>query len=85
MCLTVLRAATNWDINILEGGIFDDIVKLKYQKNIGEGINKAISKLVEVNELKGVIDITDFNSEIRLICLCKKMSNPFLEYNKNLQ
>lgn len=57
------KSSDNWDIEIPKGGSFDDIVKLKYQKNIGEGINKAISKLAEVNELKGVIDITDFNSE----------------------
>lgn len=63
MCLTVLRVATNRDINIPKGGSFDNIVKLKYQKNIDEGINKAISKRAEVDELKGVIDITDFNSE----------------------
>ncbi|WP_297322897.1 type I restriction-modification system subunit M [uncultured Bartonella sp.] len=57
------KSSDNWDIEIPQGGSFDDIVTLKYKKNIGEGINIAISKLAEVNELKSVIDIVDFNSE----------------------
>ena len=57
------KSSDKWDIKIPQGCSFDDIVTLKYKKNIGEGINIAISKLAEVNELKGVIDIVDFNSE----------------------
>lgn len=52
-----------WDIEVPQGGSFDDIVKLKGTKNIGEGINVAIGALAEANELKGIIDIADFNSE----------------------
>ena len=52
-----------WDIEVPKGGSFDDIVKLKGAKNIGEGINIVIGVLAEVNELKGIIDIADFNSE----------------------
>ena len=57
------KSSDNWDIEVPEGGSFDDIVALKYKKNIGEGINIVISKLAEENELKGIIDIADFNSE----------------------
>jgi type I restriction enzyme M protein len=52
-----------WDIEVPKGGSFDDIIKLKGTKNIGEGINVAIGALAEANELKGIIDIADFNSE----------------------
>ncbi|MEA5013424.1 MAG: type I restriction-modification system subunit M [Candidatus Limiplasma sp.] len=52
-----------WDIEVPQGGSFDDIIKLKGTKNIGEGINIAIGALAEANELKGIIDIADFNSE----------------------
>ncbi|MBD5464693.1 MAG: type I restriction-modification system subunit M [Lachnospiraceae bacterium] len=57
------KSSDNWDIEVPEGGSFDDIVELKYKKNIGEGINIVIGKLAEENELKGIIDIADFNSE----------------------
>ncbi len=49
----------------VEGG-FDDMVKLKGKKNIGEGINIIIAKLAEENDLKGVIDKTDFDDEAKL-------------------
>ena len=49
-----------------EGGSFDDIVKLKGTKEIGEGINKVLAKLAEENELKGVIDTVDFDDDAKL-------------------
>lgn len=45
-------------IEIPEGCTFDDIVALKNKKNIGEEINKIISKISEENELEGYIDPT---------------------------
>ena len=57
------KSSDNWDIEVPQGGSFDDIAELKYKKNIGEGINIAIGRLAEQNELKGIIDIADFNSE----------------------
>ena len=57
------KSSDNWDIEVPEGGSFDDIIALKYKKNIGEGINVIIGKLAEANDLKGIIDIADFNSE----------------------
>ena len=57
------KSSDNWDIEVPEGGSFDDMVVLKYKKNIGEGINVIIGKLAEANDLKGIIDIADFNSE----------------------
>lgn len=57
------KSSNNWNIEVPEGGSFDDIVVLKYKKNIGEDINVIIGKLAEANDLKGIIDIADFNSE----------------------
>jgi type I restriction-modification system DNA methylase subunit len=51
---------------IPEGGSFSDLVKLKGKTNIGEGINKVLSKLAEANGLKGVIDTVDFSDEAKL-------------------
>src|SRR5260370_10309093 len=49
-----------------EGGSFSDMVRLKGDKDIGDGINKIIGKLAEANELKNVIDVADFNDEDKL-------------------
>jgi type I restriction enzyme M protein len=48
------------------GGSFADMVKLKGQKDISDGMNKIIGKLAEANDLKGVIDVADFNDDDRL-------------------
>jgi len=48
------------------GASFDDMVALKGDKEIGENINKIISALAEENDLKGVIDVADFNDEDKL-------------------
>jgi len=53
-------------IVVPEGGSFEDIVKLKGDKEIGDKINKIIGKLAEENELKGTIDVADFNDEDKL-------------------
>lgn len=53
-------------IEVPQGASFDDMVALKGDKNIGEAINLTISALAEANDLKGVIDIADFNDEDKL-------------------
>lgn len=53
-------------IEVPEGASFDDMVALKGNKEIGEKINKTIGLLAEANDLKGVIDIADFNDEDKL-------------------
>jgi len=53
-------------IVIPEGGSFQDMVALKGKKDIGEGINAIIAKLAEANELKGVIDVADFDNSDKL-------------------
>jgi len=53
-------------IDVPEGGGFADMVRLKGDKEIGDKINKIISRLAEANELKGVIDQADFNDEDKL-------------------
>jgi type I restriction enzyme M protein len=50
-------------IVIPEGGGFHDLVALKNKPNIGEEINKAISKLASANQLEGIIDVADFNND----------------------
>lgn len=56
------------DITVPEGGSFDDLVALKGNKNIGEGIDKVIAALAEAgnNNLRGVIDNAHFNDEAKL-------------------
>lgn len=49
------------------GCSFDDFVSLRGNKNIGEGMDKVIARLAEVNTtLKGVIDNAHFNDEAKL-------------------
>src|SRR5437870_10968983 len=48
------------------GGSFADMVALKGDKEIGDKINKIIGKLAEANDLKGVIDVADFNDDDKL-------------------
>ena len=53
-------------IEVPEGGKFADMVKLKSDIEIGDKVNKIIGKLAEANDLKGVIDLADFNDESKL-------------------
>jgi len=53
-------------IVVPEGASFDDMIELKGDKEIGDEINKIISALAEENDLKGVIDVADFNDEDKL-------------------
>ena len=53
-------------LSVPAGGSFADMVTLKGDKEIGDGINKIITRLAEANDLKGVIDLTDFNDPEKL-------------------
>lgn len=53
-------------IDIPEGCSFKDLVKLKGKTDIGDKINKIISKLAEENDLTGVITVADFNDDEKL-------------------
>ncbi len=53
-------------IDVPKGASFDDMVGLKGDKEIGDKINKIIGNLAEENDLKGVIDVADFNDEDKL-------------------
>ena len=53
-------------ITIPEGGSFADMVELKHNKNIGEGINTIIGILADANNLKGTITEADFANEEKL-------------------
>ena len=78
---------------IPEGGSFNDITKLKGSKEIGEGINKILSRLAKDNELKGVIDKVDFDDDAKLgtgkekidklTKLVSIFENPELNFSKN--
>ena len=48
------------------GGSFADIVALKNQKDIGEGIDTVIATLADANDLRGVIDVAFFNDDEKL-------------------
>ncbi len=49
-----------------EGGSFDDMLALKGDAEIGDKMNIIISALAGGNDLKGVIDLADFNDEDKL-------------------
>src|SRR3990170_5647770 len=54
-------------IEVPDGGSFADMVKLKGDKEIGDKINKIIGRLADANdELKGVINVVDFNDDSKL-------------------
>lgn len=53
-------------IELPAGTTFDDIVNLKNTADIGDRLNKIIAQIAEVNDLKGVIDVADFNDEDKL-------------------
>jgi type I restriction enzyme M protein len=53
-------------IEVPPGGSFADMVALKGDKEIGDKINKIIARLAEANDLKGVIDVADFNDADKL-------------------
>src|SRR5437879_3412176 len=75
------------------GGSFADMVALKGDKEIGDKINKIIGKLAEANDLKGVIDVADFDDEDklgtgkdmvdRLSNLVEIFDQPELDFRKN--
>jgi len=54
------------DIQVPEGGSFDDLVALKGKPDIGEQVNVAIRKLADANLLQGVITIADFDDPDKL-------------------
>jgi len=53
-------------IEVPDGGSFQDMLALKGDKEIGDKINKIIARLAEANDLKGVIDVADFNDADKL-------------------
>lgn len=59
-------------LDVPKGGSFADMVALQGDKDIGDKMNKIIAKLAEKNELKGVIDVADFNDPDKL-GKCKEM------------
>ena len=80
-------------IEVPEGGSFADMAALKGDKDIGDKINKIIARLAEANDLKGVIDVADFNDadklgkgkemQDRLSNLVAIFDNPALNFRKN--
>src|SRR3989304_3998085 len=62
------RAASqkSYLLDVPKGASFADMVALKGDKEIGDRINKIIAKLAEANDLKGVIDVADFNDADKL-------------------
>src|SRR5712664_1389717 len=80
-------------LDVPKGGSFADMVALKGDKEIGDKINKIIARLAEANDLKGVIDVADFNDadklgkgkemQDRLSNLVAIFDNPALNFRKN--
>ncbi|MBU2872125.1 class I SAM-dependent DNA methyltransferase [Colwellia sp. E2M01] len=53
-------------IVVPNGASYGDMVAAKGDKEIGDKMNKIIAALAEENDLKGVIDVADFNDEDKL-------------------
>jgi type I restriction enzyme M protein len=80
-------------IDVPAGGSFADMVAYKGTKDIGEKINVIIGTLAEANDLKGVIDVADFNDADklgkgkemvdRLSNLVAIFENPGLDFSRN--
>jgi type I restriction enzyme M protein len=80
-------------IEVPEGGSFKDMIALKGDKEIGDRINKIIGNLAQANDLKGVIDVADFNDadklgkgkemQDRLSNLVSIFENPGLDFSAN--
>jgi len=87
------KNAKNSLLDIPAGGGFADLVKLKGKAHIGDGINKVIGKLADANNLRGVIDVADFNDDAklgkgkemvdRLSDLISIFENPALDFSSN--
>jgi type I restriction enzyme M protein len=54
------------DVDVPEGGSFDDLVALKGKPDIGEQVNVAIRRLADANDLQGVINNADFDDPDKL-------------------
>ena len=81
-------------IEVPPSSSFTDMVALKGDKEIGDKINKQIiAKIAAANDLKGVIDVADFNDpdklgkgkemQDRLSNLVAIFDNPALDFRKN--
>jgi type I restriction enzyme M protein len=80
-------------IVIPEGGSFKDMQALKGNKDIGNKMNIIIGELAKANDLKGVIDVADFNDDDKLgsgaemieklTKLIAIFENPALDFSKN--
>lgn len=53
-------------LDVPQGGSFSDMVAVKGHKEIGDKLNQIIAKLAEANNLRGVIDVADFNDVDKL-------------------
>jgi type I restriction enzyme M protein len=83
----------HYDLVVPKGGSFADMAALKGKEKIGEEMNKIIGKLAEENDLKGVIDVADWNDPDklgkgkdmvdRLSKLVALFENPALDFRSN--
>ncbi len=54
------------EIEIPEGGSFNDMIDVKGKSDIGDKMNKIIRKLADANGLTGIIDVADFDDDAKL-------------------
>lgn len=53
-------------LDVPKGARYADLITLKGDKEIGDKMNKVIGKLADANDLRGVIDVADFNDSDKL-------------------
>lgn len=81
------------EIVIPDGGSFDDMIKVKGDKNIGEKLDIIVSTLAKANNLSGIIDSASFNDDEKigsgqemvekLTNLIAIFQNPNLDFKKH--
>lgn len=81
------------DFVVPKDGGFNALIEAKGKPDIGERINKVLTRLGEENELKGIIDLVDFDDSAklgtgkekvdRLTKLIAIFENPELNFSKN--
>ena len=62
----IAKADPYADVEVPEGGSFDDLVAMKGKADIGEQVNVAIRKLADQNDLQGIINNADFDDPDKL-------------------
>lgn len=54
------------EVIVPDGASFESLKALRGKPNIGEGVNKILSRLAQENDLEGIINAADFDDDAKL-------------------